>query len=83
MESNCILGITLSYRLLYQRFLLVNLKSLFRTFNGRNRDFVNLYGRHGDFVNLYGISVSQINTDMFHLFDPFLIYDLSTCLQQE
>ena len=61
MESNCILGITLSYRLLYQRFLLVNLKSLFRTFNGRHRDFVNLYGRHGDLVNLYGRHGDLVN----------------------
>jgi len=64
VESNRILGITLSYRLLNQRFLLVKLKSLLRTF----------YGRHRDFVNLYGVSVSQITTD---LFPPFLIYDLS------
>ena len=39
-----------------QGFLVVKLKSSFRTF----------YGRHHDLVNRYGISVSRMTTDMFH-----------------
>ena len=43
-------------KLVNQGFLVVKLKSSFRTF----------YGRHHDLVNRYGISVSQMTTDMFH-----------------
>ena len=39
-------------------FLLVRLKSSLRKF----------YGRHHDLVNRYVVSVSQMTTDMFHLF---------------
>ena len=50
-------GFLLTRKLLNQRFLLVKLKSSFRTF----------YGRHHDLVDRYGISVSQMTTDMFQL----------------
>jgi hypothetical protein len=47
----------LTRKLLNQGFLLVKLKSSLRKF----------HGRHNDLVDHYGISVSQMNTDMFHL----------------
>ena len=47
----------LTRKLLNQGFLLVKLQSSLRSF----------YGRHHDLVDRYGISVSQMNTDMFHL----------------
>ena len=50
-------GLLLARKLLNQVFLLVKLKSSLRKF----------YGRHHDLVDRYGISVSQMNTDMFHL----------------
>jgi hypothetical protein len=52
-------------------FLVVKLKSSFRTLYGRNHDLVDRYGTH----------VSQMTTDMFHLSvtlpGPFLIHDVS------
>ena len=49
-------SLLLIMKLVNQGFLVVKLKSSFRTF----------YGRHHDLVNRYGISVSQMTTDMFH-----------------
>ena len=51
-------GLLLTMKLLNQGFLLVKLKSSLRKF----------YGRHHDFNDHYAISVSQMTTDMFHLF---------------
>jgi hypothetical protein len=50
-------GLLLTMKLLNQGFLLVMLKSSLRKF----------YGCHHDLVDRYGISVSQMTTDMFHL----------------
>ena len=47
----------LTRKLLKQGFLLVRLKSSLRQ----------LYGQNHDLVDHYGISVSQMTTDMFHL----------------
>ena len=64
-------GLLLTGKLLSQGFLLVKVKSLFRTF----------CGWHHDLVVRYGIYVSQMTKDMFHLSQtlpgPFLIHDLS------
>jgi hypothetical protein len=56
-------GLLLTRKLLNQRFLLVWLKSSLRKF----------YDRHYDLVIRYGIYVSQMTTDMFHLFTPVLV----------
>jgi hypothetical protein len=50
-------GLLLTRKLLNQGFLLVKLKSSPRIF----------YGRHHDLVDRYEISVTQMNTDTFHL----------------
>ena len=63
-------GLLLTMKLLSQGFLLVKLKSSLRK----------CYGRHHDLVDRYGISVSQMTTDIVHLYTlpgPFLVHDLS------
>ena len=50
-------GLLPTRKLLNQGFLLVKLQSSLRKF----------YGRHHDLVDRYGIFVSQLTTDMFHL----------------
>jgi hypothetical protein len=50
-------GLLLTRKLLYQGFLLIKLKS----------SLLKYYGRHHDLVDRYGIYVSQMTTDMFHL----------------
>ena len=50
-------GLLLTRKLLNQGFLLAKLKSSLRNF----------YGRHHDLINRYGIFVSQMTTDMSHL----------------
>ena len=63
-------GLLLTMKLLNQGFLFVKLKSSLRK----------CYGRHHDLVDRYGISVSQMTTDIFHLYTlsgPFLVHDLS------